>query len=558
MQMELFDSKKKTSPKPAEWGRILAEEASPANSAQGSWTKPLTLFNKMSDIGKRKRLGQFLTPPEVAILMAAWVLKGRPKQILDPSVGLGIFPWAISREALDKYSLEVIGIDIDPTMISAAKHLLSETGGNISIHLEVGDFLCWRENKSFDAVIANPPYIRHHVAKLDKEVLNHYSRLIGQRLSGLTNIYGLFMIEICKRLKEDGRAAILVPAEFLNADFGVALKRFLLNEGYLRSLVIFDHSTDVFGESLSTACITLIEKSARKRRSLEVFHVNEMKDVQRITESVKRGNTEAFVKIPLTELDVERKWHSVGRENSGSPGAVLGDYLRSCRGIATGANIYFTLSRREVEQYKLPRECIRTCVTKSAHIDGVTFDDEKLSRLIDTDKKIFLLDVVRGFEREPAVSSYLRYGESLEFHKRFLTRHRDPWYSMEKRKPAPIWVTVFGRKEFRFIRNYTKALNLTTFHCLYARPKFNPDLIDAMMAYLTSSYCKEVLLEQMRVYGGGLKKLEPKDVMRIPVPKFDKLSESLVQELKEHFRRYSRREVALKKLDEVVAKICGI
>ena len=43
----------------------------------------------------RKQLGQFFTPFSIADLMTVWILKNKPKALLDPSCGTGIFERSI-------------------------------------------------------------------------------------------------------------------------------------------------------------------------------------------------------------------------------------------------------------------------------------------------------------------------------------------------------------------------------------------------------------------------------------------------------------------------------
>lgn len=52
-------------------------------------------------ISYRKDYGQFFTPFSVARTMASWIIKDRPKTILDPAFGLGVFYEAIRDVALD-------------------------------------------------------------------------------------------------------------------------------------------------------------------------------------------------------------------------------------------------------------------------------------------------------------------------------------------------------------------------------------------------------------------------------------------------------------------------
>ena len=93
---------------------------------------------------------------------------------------------------------------------------------------------------------------------------------------------------------------------------------------------------------------------------------------------------------------------------------------------------------------------------------------------------------------------------------RYLTASRSPWYTIENRPPAPIWVSVFNRKGLRFIRNEANVYNLTTFHCVY--PKSNRVDVDVLFAYLITDVAKEIFLDNSRQYGNGLIKFEPNDL----------------------------------------------
>ncbi len=62
---------------------------------------------------------------------------------------------------------------------------------------------------------------------------------------------------------------------------------------------------------------------------------------------------------------------------------------------------------------------------------------------------------------------YIKEGEKLGYHGRYLTKTRNTWYKIEKRKPAPILFGVFSRGRLKVIRNFTTAINFTCFHSFY-------------------------------------------------------------------------------------------
>lgn len=82
-----------------------------------------------------------------------------------------------------------------------------------------------------------------------------------------------------------------------------------------------------------------------------------------------------------------------------------------------------------------------------------------------------------GNEDAKEVQSYINIGEANEANLRYLCVQRKPWYSLEKRTPAPIWVSVFNRKGLKFIRNEAGVSNLTTFHCVYKSKVVDFDIL---------------------------------------------------------------------------------
>ena len=483
-------------------GQLLSAFPHPPKCPE-DWVNVESFHTSLCTIERRKKLGQFMTPPAVASFMAGWVLGCNPNIVLDPAIGLGIFPWTILNRAPN---LKVLGFDIDPEMVKAARSLVP------GLKARQEDFLTLQHQEHYDAIICNPPYIRHHAAKIPKELYAYYSEVIGERLSRLTNIYALFLIAITQRLKIGGRAAVITPAEYLNANFGVAIKRYLLEKGLLSGLVIFDHAAEVFGNALTTASIALLEAPARQEKNgVSIYRIKNISELEQLEQKL---NSAPLISHSLS-LVPEDKWQSIGQIAHHAQGSTLGDIVRCCRGIATGANHFFTLSCSEAEDFGLPKECLIPCITKSSHVPKTLFDETDLQRLIDSDRKVFLVNTAID---HPAVKEYLAMGEAQGIHKRYIPSHRNPWYALERREPAPIWVTVFGRGSFRFIRNRTKALNLTTFHCIYPKKTLPPGVsVEDLSAYLNSLECRSAIRMQMRVYGGGLEKLEPRDVLRIGV-----------------------------------------
>lgn len=472
----------------------------------------------------RKRLAQFFTPSPIAELMLAWIAEIRPQTVLDPAVGPGIFPRLLWQR---HPTARITALDVDSCALDAARHFLARRQ---HIRFVLQDFLTWQDSAQFDAAIANPPYLRHHDFSYPPAVLRGIGARNGLRLSGLSNLYVFFIVEICRRLKPGGRAAILVPGEWVNANFGTALKSFLLERSYLRRLLYFSHAVSQFEDALTTASILFLEKprTARAASMVRTVSLDEGADLQAAT-SLWGGKPYAASGAMAQDFTAEellrhKKWnhlfarHSVAAEavvvkHGFVPLSVLAD---ARRGIATGANSFFHLKPSTVGQFRLARRSLLRCTGKAKDAQSLIFSGSDFLRLTAGDDRCYLLSISGPPSAKEA--AYLRAGEADSIPDRYLCRaHRPHWYSMENRAPSAIWATVFVRRRLRFVLNAAGVHNLTAFHCVY--PKVRGRLFAAALAAcLNSAVVQDRAQRHLRVYGGGLLKVEPKDVLEIEVP----------------------------------------
>lgn len=479
----------------------------------------------------RKRFGQFFTPQHVAALMQSWVVASRPSEVLDPATGTGLFV----RELLDQTDgCRMTAVEVDPLALSAARCAI---GQNSRVRFVLADFLTWNSPKRFDGAVANPPYLKHHNFHYGGDIFEEVGRRNGIRISRLANIYVLFILEICRRLKEGGRAAIIVPGEWVNANFGGALKRYLLGNGLLRVLVYFSHHAEVFPGALTTASVLLIEKPDAPRPIDTVLCAYVTKDVcptaliPLLKGQVSTAPDVVSQVLPAKVLLAASKWDYLLKRpvREDTKGHVpLGQFAETRRGIATGANKYFHVSARTAAANCLRPERLRNCIGRALDAPGFIFRDADFAGLVARGRRTCLLDLY-----PPLTSHEERYvanGEAENLPKRYLLASRDPWFTMERRVPSPIWAAVFGRKSLRFLWNAANVHNLTAFHCIYPQ-SCDPLFVKALTAVLNSRKVQEASKRHRRVYGGGLSKFEPRDLLDIQVPDLRVIRSSTLRSL---------------------------
>jgi hypothetical protein len=107
-----------------------------------------------------------------------------------------------------------------------------------------------------------------------------------------------------------------------------------------------------------------------------------------------------------------------------------------------------------------------------------------------------------------------------------LVGKRRPWYKQERRPPAPFLCTYMGRgagakRPFRFIWNRSDATAHNVYLMLYPKSRLqealnnHPELAARVFEALQSVTHGQFISEG-RVYGGGLHKVEPKELAQIP------------------------------------------
>lgn len=447
-----------------------------------------------TSLDHRKKYAQFFTPEKIAEFMCQWVLRGKQKtHVLEPAYGLGIFSRVLARNS----NLPVDAYEIDGRIFASA--VAARPDG---VNLRNEDYLTCDWNAKYDAIVCNPPYLKFHDydnAAYIPDVNGH----LGTKLNGFTNLYALFLLKSISQLQDGGRLAYIVPSEFLNSDYGVEVKRALVESGTLRHIIVIDFTECAFDDALTTACILLCER-ATGSESVRFSLVRNMDEL-----STCFGE---YVEFNTSELDVDIKWKSYYEDVNSCKYSHLvpfSKFAKVSRGIATGANDYFTFRPSKVDSYDIPEECLMPCICKAVDAPRTFFTQNEFAELLNGDKAVYLFNGSAAPDNA-SVLRYIHFGAEAGINKRYLTASRSPWYAVENRPPAPIWVSVFNRSGLRFIRNEANIYNLTTFHCVY--PKNTGVDVDVLFAYLITDVAKGILLDNSRQYGNGLVKFEPNDL----------------------------------------------
>lgn len=489
-----------------------------------------------TSVEHRKKFAQFFTPEPIAKLMSEWLFQNKVLQkVLDPACGLGIF----SDILLSKNNyLSITTYEVDEIIYNKSKGFFRNS--NVKILLE--DFIFSNDNEKYDGIICNPPYLKFHDYD-NKKYINKIEQDYNVKLSGFTNLYALFLIKSLRKLNKGAKLAFIIPSEFMNSDYGVIIKKILLDSGMLRYIVNLNLENGVFENAITTSCIVLCSNDDEYNDV--IFHnINSIPELELFFNSIRKIEKNIGKAIPFSEIDHKIKWRNYYQQHQTYKNLIpFSTIAKVTRGIATGSNDFFTFSKEKIDKYNIPVNCLIPCICKAADVKSLFFTETHFIELKEKNKNIYLLHAENSIDEN--VISYIKIGEEMYIHQRHLTSKRTPWYAVEKRKPAPIWVSVFNRSNLKFIRNETNALNLTAFHCVYFKDDFftNNISIDLFFAYLITDIAKDIFNKNKREYGNGLNKFEPNDLNNSYILDLSILDELMISQILDLYYKYRDSEI---------------
>lgn len=499
------------------------------NSTEFTRMQLQTTIDNSKSIENRRRFGQFSTPYELAQEIISYGLKLQDEKeisFLDPAIGTGAFYSALLSECgkQSRCIKSATGIEVDNDFFIAAYKLWKDTGINL-VNRDFTEIDCF-EKASF--LISNPPYVRHHYINQDKkEKLSAMTKKeTGRCLSGLAGLYCYFILCAHKWLTPNGISGWLIPSEFMDVNYGSTLKKYLLNDVHLLRIHRYNPKNCKFDDALVSSCVVWFRNEI----------VSENYDIQ-FSYGGTHENPEISKSIDRSTLENQRKWTHIPEktyfdrhvERVSSP--TLGDYFTIKRGLATGDNDFFILSKEQIHELGLNMKFFTPILPSPRHLkyDEVFSDHDGYPRL---DTQYFLLSCTLPEyelkESYPAIWNYLNRGKNTTAQK-YLCRNRKVWYIQENRSATPFLCSYMGRGRdknrapFRFILNHTSAIATNSYLMLYPKAVLKkaiaqtPDFLREVWGAL-NSISTDDLESEGRVYGGGLKKIEPKELSCVKCP----------------------------------------
>ncbi|UPV73912.1 N-6 DNA methylase [Halorussus limi] len=541
----------------------------------------LTSRNPAEDIGQvyerlttsesRQSLGQFRTPPAVGRLLRSWVTTG-DDTVLDPGIGSGVLSSPFHPHWLtDLDPKKVFGVDQSPLSMLMGTTALTLSGQ--SHEPQTVDFLTLSPDDlpgEVDGIVSNPPFTGAQAlpASYKRRCNARFEDSTGRTISGKSPLYTYFLYHSREFLGPGDRAAFITPQSWLSRKFGETLKRFLLDEYRIKSLVRFNpEATSIFDTADETALLVCLEVPAedaptgdtRFVRVDEDVDTNEIRDA---IDGVVDGETlwGEVVCRQQEQLDPTSNWQSLfDRESIETHGLVPLRTLATCRrGAVTGAVNFFCLSQQTVDEYGISEEQLSRLIRRPSVVDGYDFTEIGWAELRESGAAVWLLDPDELSNVPDEIATFAEQVRSVPdslqndgdetglqpYLRTAVTVHdlvgtdafdrRTYWYRPPRHDPPQIVVPDTSRDGFPFVLNEVRARNVHNFHGLHGIRLAEVEM-KALLAYLNSEFTAQLLTEETYTRQDGYESLSISDLRELPVIDPQTLPDDVVSALADAF-----------------------
>jgi len=461
-------------------------------------------FVRLRSARQRRPLGAVYTPPEIVEAMVGWIAsKGRPARMVDPGSGSGRFALEAGRVFPDA---SLVAVELDPLAALLCRANLTAAGLDDRARVVVGDYrqVDLGRCDGVTAFTGNPPYVRHHqIEPRWKQWLTSSAASRGLPVSGLAGMHIHFFLATLLHARPGDLGAFITSAEWMDVNYGRLLRGMLTDGLGGESVHVLAPEAMPFEGTATTASVTCFQVGS-EASSVKMRRVQKVEDLANLA----RGR-----RISKPRLQQEKRWSALLNPIQPVPeGYVpLGELCRVHRGAVTGANSTWITNANDPA---LPTRALFPSVTKAWELfdspGGVLSSVADLRAVIDLPGDLGELDDEERVQAE----RFLRLAERDGARSSYVARHRNPWWSVGLRSPAPILATYMARRPPAFVRNLVGARHVNVAHGIYPREPLADALLDALAASLRTG----VSVAQGRTYAGGLTKFEPSEMERIPVP----------------------------------------
>lgn len=546
---------------------------------------------------RRREMGEYYTPPAITDLITRLTVTEASDTVLDPACGSGGFlvsAYHRIRDQLpeptgshDRILSQLSGVEINrfPAHLTAINLAIQDLSSYTEyVDIEINDFFNVTRNQrfgrvvagasgqewenedefdeevgGFDAVVANPPYIRQENIDDKDHVRDHLdSREIdAEYISRRADIYAYFLTHGTEFLTEGGDLGFITSDRWMDSKYGEDVQQFILENYEIRAIIKFDRQ--VFDDALVDSSVLVLRRQndgdERDDNVAKFIRVKEEMDIEEIV-SIVEDDYEADQMVSRDEYRVvtrkqsalhhEPKWSvfffapPLYFELKAKPEIVdLSDVADVSYGIKTGANPFFTGHTEDMVELGL-EPYISPLLKATGQVDKIVFTEDESDEWAVLDVHDLVEEALEASDSgfgatdeeqvkewlaendHDALLEYIHSGELDEYHERSSLSSKDVWFDLGDITPPPMLHTQFTWREHRVVWNEAEAIATNQFHCIRA-PGVDSKLLCALLNTRLVWLTKE--LTSRRTGGQGMTRLQTMvyETKQLPVLNPDEL-----------------------------------
>jgi hypothetical protein len=408
----------------------------------------------------------------------------------------------------------LFGVDVDPEVFNPLSPLRSHRFRQKNF--VNADFFAIRNRRfpsRFRAIVANPPFLRHHqFGEPTRAAARNAALESGVALPKTSALWAYFVVHATTFLAEGARMGLVLPRTFLHADYAKHVRQFLVDRFGQVSVVSFP--SRLFAETPEQVVFVLASEHGQKSSGLHYHETDCLSRLDLQSTGAASPRIEA-IEVPSRLSLCERNILAKVRQHSQA--TTLGDAARLSIGTVTGANSFFVRSRGDVLRLTPNEIHSRPIVSRSTDLLGIDWTERDHQRLAATDRPSFLLLVREPPPHPSSLASEIKAGADVGLALRYHCRRRRLWYQLdEPPEPPDAFLPYSSNQVPRLISNSAGSLSTNSIHQVrwLARDR---NASGALVGSLTSLW--SVMIESTAASRGrGALKLELRIAQKLLIP----------------------------------------
>jgi len=271
----------------------------------------------------KKQYGQFYTPPEVVEYIVEKIPVIPGMKIMDPACGTGCFIIPVFRKLMSLYrdktsntditaekilKANIFGFELNPVAVHCATLNLMHKGNLIdpvTTNIVCKDALVKEANeKKYDIVIGNPPYISYGLRgtdKIDKDRYSYYKENYRHSAQYKISQYPLFIERGLELLKEGGYLGYIIPDSFLTGKYYSRIRGHMLNTANIIEISLLEGKIWRKGVVGKSVIIILQKEKTEKKRKNNRVQVNTFSNIKK-----RKGKTYSYSQNYFNTIPLQR------------------------------------------------------------------------------------------------------------------------------------------------------------------------------------------------------------------------------------------------------------